>query len=96
MRPGSLRPVSAKAAAKAENKLSTRLSRGEKRNRKRIAEIAAVYDAAPALTALFHKHLADVGTTADGLLFRGIHNGQFSERTYCCVWRSTHRRADRG
>lgn len=41
----------------------------------------------PALTALFHKHLADFGTTADGLLFRGIHNGQLSESTYCRVWR---------
>lgn len=49
MRPGSLRAVTAKAAAAAENKLGTRLSRGEKRNRKRMAEIACVYDAVPAV-----------------------------------------------
>jgi len=41
----------------------------------------------PALTALLHKHLTDFGTTADGLLFRGIRNGQLSESTYCRVWR---------
>jgi hypothetical protein len=49
MRPGSLRPGTAKAAAKAQNKLSTRLSRGEKRNRKRIAEVVVVYDVVPAV-----------------------------------------------
>nr|WP_194894417.1 ISKra4 family transposase [Catenulispora pinisilvae] len=49
MRPDSLRPDTAKAAAKASTKLATRLSRGEKRNRKRMAEIACVYDAAPAV-----------------------------------------------
>ncbi|MGH6653757.1 MAG: ISKra4 family transposase [Actinocrinis sp.] len=48
MRPDALRPGTAKAAAKADNKLATRLSRGEKANRKRIAEVVAVYDAAPA------------------------------------------------
>jgi len=35
-------------AAKADGKLKTRLSKGEKRNRKRIAEVGAVYDATPA------------------------------------------------
>src|SRR5271165_2660441 len=48
MRPGSLRPATAKAAAGAERKLATRLSPGEKRNRKRMAEIAGVYDFIPA------------------------------------------------
>jgi hypothetical protein len=48
MRPGSLREATAKAAAKSRNKLATRLSRGEKRNRKRVAEVVAVYDAVPA------------------------------------------------
>jgi hypothetical protein len=47
MRPDALRPATAKAAATASTKLSTRLSKGEKRNRKRMAEIGAVYDAAP-------------------------------------------------
>jgi hypothetical protein len=47
MRPGHLRPGTAKAAAKASTKQSTRLSPGEKRGRKRMAEIVAVYDLAP-------------------------------------------------
>lgn len=47
MRPDALRPATAKAAAEATSKLKTRLSKGEKRNRKRIAEVGAVYEAAP-------------------------------------------------
>jgi hypothetical protein len=46
MRPDGLRQATAKAAA--SQKLSTRLSKGEKRNRKRMAEVAAVYDLTPA------------------------------------------------
>jgi len=44
MRPEALRPATAKKAARSRNKLQTRLSPGEKRNRKRMAEVAAVYD----------------------------------------------------
>lgn len=47
MRPGALRPATAKAAASTNQKLATRLSKGEKRNRKRLAEVGAVYDATP-------------------------------------------------
>ncbi len=47
MLPDALRPATAKAAAVAENKLATRLSPGEKNGRKRMAELACVYDAAP-------------------------------------------------
>ena len=47
MRPEALRPATAKAAAGTTPKLTTRLSRGEKRNRKRMAEVGAVYDAEP-------------------------------------------------
>ena len=47
MLPGALRPATAKAAASAEGKLATRLSPGEKNGRKRMAELACVYDAAP-------------------------------------------------
>jgi len=47
MRSDALRPATEKAAAKATPKLATRLSKGEKRNRKRIAEVGAVYDATP-------------------------------------------------
>ena len=47
MRPDALRPATAKAAAQAGHKLDTRLSKGEKRYRKRLAEVGAVYDVAP-------------------------------------------------
>jgi len=47
MLPEALRPATAKAAAAAEGKLATRLSPGEKHGRKRIAELACVYDAVP-------------------------------------------------
>jgi hypothetical protein len=48
MLPEALRPATAKAAESAENKLATRLSPGEKNGRKRMCEVAGVYDAAPA------------------------------------------------
>jgi hypothetical protein len=48
MRPDALRPATAAAAARTAPKLKTRLSKGEKRNRKRLAEVGAVYDATPA------------------------------------------------
>ena len=47
MLPEALRPATAKAAAAAESKLATRLSPGEKNGRKRMAELACVYDAVP-------------------------------------------------
>jgi hypothetical protein len=47
MRPDALRPATAKAAAAADSKLATRLSPGEKSGRKRMAELACVYDAVP-------------------------------------------------
>ena len=47
MLPEALRPATAKAAAAAQGKLVTRLSPGEKNGRKRMAELACVYDAAP-------------------------------------------------
>ena len=45
MRPDSLRPATAKAAV--TTKLATRLSKGEKRHRKRLAEVGTVYDLTP-------------------------------------------------
>ncbi|MCA1700260.1 MAG: ISKra4 family transposase [Actinobacteria bacterium] len=48
MRPEALRAATRRQAAKATGKLKTRLSKGEKRGRKRIAEVGAVYDATPA------------------------------------------------
>jgi hypothetical protein len=47
MRPDALRQATAKAAASGCRKLATRLSPGEKTGRKRMAELAVVYDAAP-------------------------------------------------
>lgn len=47
MRPDSLRPATEKAAAQATTKLENRLSKGEKRNRKRLAEVGAVYNVTP-------------------------------------------------
>jgi hypothetical protein len=47
MRPDALRPATAKAANTSTRKLATRLSKGEKRNRKRMAEVGAVYHATP-------------------------------------------------
>jgi hypothetical protein len=48
MRADALRPATAQAAQRASPKLKTRLSRGEKRGRKRIAEVGAVYEVTPA------------------------------------------------
>jgi hypothetical protein len=47
MRPDALRAATAHAARRASPKLKTRVSRGEKRGRKRIAEVGAVYEIAP-------------------------------------------------
>jgi hypothetical protein len=49
MRPDALRPATAKAAQGAAPKLASRLSKGEKRYRKRIAEVGAVHDATPVM-----------------------------------------------
>ncbi|MGO8895940.1 MAG: hypothetical protein ACLQB1_40510 [Streptosporangiaceae bacterium] len=46
MRPGALRAATARAAARL-GKMRTRLTAGEKPNRKRMATLAAVYDAEP-------------------------------------------------
>jgi len=48
MRSDALRAATAQAAANSTPKLTTRLSPGEKRNRKRVAEVGAVYDVTPA------------------------------------------------
>src|ERR1019366_3384305 len=48
MLPWALRPATARAATSAEGRLATRLSPGEKNGRKRMCEVAGVYDAAPA------------------------------------------------
>ena len=47
MRPEGLRETTRRAAQRARPKLKTRLSKGEKRNRKRMAMVAAVYSVAP-------------------------------------------------
>jgi hypothetical protein len=60
MRAEALRPATAKAADTATTKLRTRLSKGEKRNRKRMAEVGAVYQVIPA-----PRTAADILTTSD-------------------------------
>jgi hypothetical protein len=47
MRKGDLREATRKAAESREYKLTTRLSKGEKRNAKRMAEVASVYTIQP-------------------------------------------------
>ena len=47
MRPDALRPATMAAARADKHKLKTRLSKGEQRNSKRMAELAVVYDATP-------------------------------------------------
>ncbi len=47
MLPGDLREPTRKAAQNPSNKLAKRLSKGEKKNRKRMATVAAVYTVAP-------------------------------------------------
>ena len=47
MVPGDLREPTRKAAQKQSNKLAKRLNKGEKKNRKRMATVAAVYTVAP-------------------------------------------------
>lgn len=47
VRKEDLRPATRKAAERASHKLTTRLSKGEKRHRRRMAEVAAVYEIAP-------------------------------------------------
>ena len=47
MRPEALREATRKAAAVRTHKMGTRLSPGEKRNAKRMAEVATVYSIAP-------------------------------------------------
>ena len=47
MGPDSLRPGTLRNARSSAHKLKTRLSKGEKRDRKRMAELAVVYDCTP-------------------------------------------------
>lgn len=61
MRPEALRPATAAKAAAEEHKLGGRLSKGEKRNRKRIAELGAVYTVSPE-----PRSAADVMARSDG------------------------------
>jgi hypothetical protein len=48
MLPAGLREATRQAAADTNHKFTSRLSPGEKRNRKRMAEVGAVYDCSPA------------------------------------------------
>jgi hypothetical protein len=61
MRPEGLRAATAAAAARSENRLKGRLSKGEKANRKRMAEVGAVYTVEPV-----PRTPADVMARSDG------------------------------
>lgn len=60
MRPEALRAATAIAARKAGKGPAARLSKDEKHNRKRLAEVGAVYDAAPV-----RRKLSDILTASD-------------------------------
>jgi hypothetical protein len=47
MRHEDLRPATKKAAEMGQRKVATRLSKGEKRNRKRMAQVATIYSLSP-------------------------------------------------
>lgn len=47
MRPQDLREATRRRAEQSSHKLNSRLSRGEKRNRKRMASVATPYEIAP-------------------------------------------------
>jgi integrase len=47
----------------------------------------------PELTTLLTDHLATFGTTADGLLFRGVRQDQLAESTYARIWRKARMKA---
>lgn len=68
MRPGALRAGAAKAAAKL-GKMRTRLTAGEKPNRKRMAALVTVYDAEPAPRRP-HDVIAPPGGRAGGRALR--------------------------
>ena len=68
MRAGALRAATAKAAAKL-GKMRTRLSAGEKPNRKRMAALVTVYDAGPAPRRP-HDVIAPPGGRAGGRALR--------------------------
>jgi hypothetical protein len=68
MRPGALRAATAKAAARL-GKMRTRLTAGEKPNRKRMAALVTVYDAEPAPRRP-HDVIAPPGGRAGGRALR--------------------------
>jgi len=65
MVPEDLRPATKKAAKKAVRKLATRLTKGEKRNRKRMAQVAAIYTVPRYVRTAFDV-LADLGGSRAG------------------------------
>jgi hypothetical protein len=64
MRPGHLREATRKAAERAKRTFRTRLATGEKAGRKRMATLAAVYDAAPSVRRP-HDIIAPPGGRSD-------------------------------
>jgi len=69
VRKDDLRPATRKAASRGQRKLDTRLAKGEKPHRKRMATVAAVYTVAPYLRSAADviaglRHLQPIGRPA--------------------------------
>jgi hypothetical protein len=81
MRQEALREATKKAAENEEHKLKTRLSRGEKRNRKRMAAVATVYDV--------EKHVRS-GQSIMGLDEKSVKPRARNKRVWASVEREHH------
>ncbi|MEV5718474.1 integrase [Amycolatopsis mediterranei] len=70
---------------------------GERRDRRQLkqrgkGEVRAV-PSPPPLTAILHEHLDNIGTAADGRLFRNLTGGDLAESTIARVWDNARRAA---
>jgi hypothetical protein len=78
MQPEALRPATARAAAR-QGKMRTRLTAGEKPNRKRMATLACVYDAESDRLDITGARCGPDGAGAVLTLRTVISNGDFEE-----------------
>ncbi|MBE1502696.1 integrase [Amycolatopsis lexingtonensis] len=70
---------------------------GERRDRRQLkqrgkGEVRPV-PSPPPLTAILHEHLSNIGTAADGRLFRNLTGGDIAESTVARVWNNARRAA---
>lgn len=90
MRHEDLREQTQKRAEEENHKLEKRLSRGEKRNRKRMAEVASVYDVSP-----HYRNAEDIIATAKTGARSPKAPMPSNKRVWASVKRSTAEVADR-